>query len=1784
MNLFVKQNRTFIFTLLLSFFAGNLHADDTEIYFNANIRSNVENQPNLLFILDTSGSMGWDITGTNDVRMQVLKDAMNNILTDLDNVNVGIMRYNYYYGGPVLFPITDLRTPASAVAGEPDDNTTRSFTYTITDNDNDAYEYITDNNGDGILNNVVLTDTNGYGVNTPGQTITTTSCTAGATQTVTGQYIDTSERDARERFDSINLSQKDIFFDTSGDRHEAMRFGDIDVPPNATIESAYLRMQTRSNKNGTGRAYVHAVTQDTVANGFFNTCSGCAEFSSAGVTSNRVQWSVSQTKKKKNVTSPDIKNIISEITSRGCTGTAGTNDTTGCTWNTGGTNGDITLMLKDFSGSQKNFYNLNSNGTQNSRQPRLEINWSREEPVTTCTTGTTVIPGNNLLTALRFEGIAIPQGATITSAKLLLSSAKDNQNTAMDLKIRGELVDSADGFLSNDSHLSGRFANKTTNDVTWSLGTSNADEWGQDEVVESPDISTVVQEVVGQTNWCGGNDLALFISGTANTISGTGLGGNGVREFNLSEVNGQPNDPGSAPQLKITYQLNSSTGSACNLLTDVDSVSSKYDDVEETVSTGSNSRTSGKLNFKTNTDVGVRFTNVELPPNVNITEASVLFTSSNVDTGTASIKIYAEDTASADSYDGTNNDLIGNGTSSGREYHSTTVTWSPEDWDVANSTYETADISSLIQEVVNRSGWVKNNSLALRFETISGNRDAFSYDGGAAPILNVTYEGNDNSDIKTVREKLIEVVNDLPTRGSTPIVSTLYEAAQYWTGGDIDYGDTRSRPDYAERISHPGSYCTEDPTTSAIDCGDANTTASGTDAFGQYYPSGCSAANLNDSDCEGMAIRHKSGTTTKYVSPFKSESQCAANYQIMLTDGAATINGAQSRIRADYLANASCQGSFTDSEGNQSIDSNQQCGLDLVEHLASNDLSDSIDDTQSVTTYTVGFDIAGDNYSTRWLKEMADIGGGEFKAANSASELVEAFTQIIDDVRDDPTSFASPALSTNAFNTLFTRDEVYFGLFSPDTLSAWSGNVKKFTVCTSDVDEDPNAPANCDFIGRVLDSNGNKAIDTDNRFDADALSFWTDASKLPDDLEGNGDGVQTLQGGAGQQLDDYTERTIYTETTSTGVEPTLGTSLNDAAYKLNSTTWNSGAMSDVRNLVCTTPGDLTANSSCANVMQWMTGKVINDEVSDVDDDTRWTVHDVLHSSPTVVTYGGVDTNSDGDVDEFFDKLLFASNGGALHFVNASNDSAAGGKEEWAFYPMEVLDEQEAIFDNTEGDHVYTMDLSPVIRQCDGDSDGSIEPGSNDGCDADQDGTGGGDFVHVFAGMRRGGKNYYALDISGTSTVTSDDDNSIEPKFLWRIEGGVAGTDFQDLAQTWSKPILTTISILDSNDAPKDMEVLIFGGGYDESNDVGFGANGAVSPSNNTDDNSGNIVYIVNPYTGELIFSVGGSGTNADIKVPDMHHSIPSEIATLDSDSDGDTDRLYFGDTGGQVWRIDLAADVKPSASSPEGSTVVGQLASISSTGNGSINQRRFFEKPSVVQVIDSQFSSVSEYDYIAFGTGNRANPLDTTTEDYFFAFRDYQITEMQANSGANLAINYPTKNSGTGPITVSDMVDASNSLLEDLDGNTVSSSAGWYINFSDITADASERDGEKILSAATTLFGVTFFTSYSPNKVVEATASNVNSQNLCVAQIGGGSLYALNLLSTSGYFTDSVSGREHGTTLGGIASAVIPIFTKDGVYGLVGTEGGALQFDEDGNATELQLGEQNSDRTYWYEY
>ena len=100
-------------------------ADDTEIYFSTGSATESVLRPNVLFILDTSGSM-LSTADSGQTRLDELKDAMETVLDSLSDVNVGLMRFNDanpQEGGPVIFPINYIDGDVGEVVGDSGQNT-----------------------------------------------------------------------------------------------------------------------------------------------------------------------------------------------------------------------------------------------------------------------------------------------------------------------------------------------------------------------------------------------------------------------------------------------------------------------------------------------------------------------------------------------------------------------------------------------------------------------------------------------------------------------------------------------------------------------------------------------------------------------------------------------------------------------------------------------------------------------------------------------------------------------------------------------------------------------------------------------------------------------------------------------------------------------------------------------------------------------------------------------------------------------------------------------------------------------------------------------------------------------------------------------------------------------------------------------------------------------------------------------------------------------------------------------------------------------------------------------------------------------------------------------------------------------------------------------------------------------------------------------------------------------------------------------------------------------------
>ena len=107
---------------------------------------------------------------------------------------------------------------------------------------------------------------------------------------------------------------------------------------------------------------------------------------------------------------------------------------------------------------------------------------------------------------MRFTNIAIPRGATISSAYLRFRCNSSESGTTVNTKISAEDVDDAPTFADSASEFVNRYNNHTAAMVNW----DNIPAWAAGIDYDSPEIKTVIQEVVDRAGWASGNDMVLF--------------------------------------------------------------------------------------------------------------------------------------------------------------------------------------------------------------------------------------------------------------------------------------------------------------------------------------------------------------------------------------------------------------------------------------------------------------------------------------------------------------------------------------------------------------------------------------------------------------------------------------------------------------------------------------------------------------------------------------------------------------------------------------------------------------------------------------------------------------------------------------------------------------------------------------------------------------------------------------------------------------------------------------------------------------------------------------------------------------------------------------------------------------------------------------------------------------------------------------------------------------------------------------------------------------------------
>jgi type IV pilus assembly protein PilY1 len=652
------------------------------------------------------------------------------------------------------------------------------------------------------------------------------------------------------------------------------------------------------------------------------------------------------------------------------------------------------------------------------------------------------------------------------------------------------------------------------------------------------------------------------------------------------------------------------------------------------------------------------------------------------------------------------------------------------------------------------------------------------------------------------------------------------------------------------------------------------------------------------------------------------------------------------------------------------------CLDDMAEYLHSAaDLAPGLPGRQGASVYTIGFgpDVAGSTF----LDEVARRGGGKAFKAGEVTDLTAVLRRIFSDILQSAGTFAAPSVAVNAFNRTQSNNELLVALFRPADSLRWHGNVKKYGLRG----------------GEIVDATGVSAVDPATGFlRSGTRSMWSSSNEAD----------VVMDGGAVEQLPDPVQRHLYTYTASAN-QPDLTAAAN--AFAVTNVTGLTDA-------VLRTGG---AGPSRQAVIDWAHGTDSNDRNGNGDrTETLRSMGDPLHARPSIVTYGGTTLRPDVN-----DSVAFVpTNDGFLHALDTRS-----GRELWAFIPPELLGRVADLYrDPKVAARTYGLDSDVQVLKFDVNQDGIVDAAA-------------GDRVWIFFGMRRGGHNYYALDVTERT----------RPRLKWNL----GPAQLPGIGETWSVPSIARVRVQGATQNGENL-VLIFGGGYDD----------AQENVQYTADNAGNRIYMVDASSGDLLWYAGGPDASGspDLALPNMTHSIPGRIVALDTDGDAYADRLYAADMGGRVWRFDIWNGRARSELVTGG--VFARLGLGDSGSTDIRDNRRFYAAPDVALI---ERRGAEPYYNIAIGSGYRGHPLHTETRDRFYSLRDKNpfghLPQDQYDAAAPLVENELVDMTGDPAATPVPTTAAGWKLEMRLNG-------GWI--------------GEKILAEATTVSGTILFTSYQP--------------------------------------------------------------------------------------------------------
>lgn len=403
-------------------------------------------------------------------------------------------------------------------------------------------------------------------------------------------------------------------------------------------------------------------------------------------------------------------------------------------------------------------------------------------------------------------------------------------------------------------------------------------------------------------------------------------------------------------------------------------------------------------------------------------------------------------------------------------------------------------------------------------------------------------------------------------------------------------------------------------------------------------------------------------------------------------------------------------------------------------------------------------------------------------------------------------------------------------------------------------------------------------------------SIWSAQAKLEAKAKAACDNrtIKLFRSGAADNLADFTWDT-YACDASGNPAGTASTGL-DAAEQANFGASQIALLSQYPSMTDGTSGTVNQRSAAAgaNLVNYLRGQGGKTpfEANDLNKLFRARekiMGDIVNSQPVFVKAPSASYNDSGystfksDHASRTPIVFAATNDGMLHAFHAGTSivDSQGGDEAWAFIPTMVLPNlYKLASENYASQHIYLVDGTPVS--------GDVFDTTVAGCASDP--------IHpencwktiLVAGLNKGGKGYYALDITDPA----------HPKGLWEFkwsgtcyDSASSGTWYADchLGYTYNNPVIGKLA--------DGRWVVIVTSGYNNVNSPAVSGDGQ------------GYLYVLEATTGKILYKIG-TGVGSAASPSGLNH-VSASVTGNNAMKNNQIDRVYGVDLLGNLWRFDI---------------------------------------------------------------------------------------------------------------------------------------------------------------------------------------------------------------------------------------------------------------------------------------